>query len=129
MMKILLLILALANAAAFAPAAPARAVGAAARSDTVIMGAKKKGVNPALFATGIAPKKTVRSTGRKPLKAGLDANRIQDGSWKGLKPWLEGQKAANAKVSKYQALAGSLGSKEGRGGGAGIFFLGGGRSR
>ena len=27
------------------------------------------------------------------------------------------------------SLAGSLGNKEGRGGGAGIFFLGGGRSR
>lgn len=93
------------------------------------MAAKKKGVNPALFSTGIASKKVARGGGRKPLKAGTGENRIQDGSWKGLKPWLEGQKAANAKVSKFQALSGSLGSKEGRGGGMGILFLGGGRSR
>ena len=61
MMKLLLVVVALANAAAFAPAAPARGVAAAARSDGVVMAAKKKGVNPALFATGIAPKKVARS--------------------------------------------------------------------
>ena len=56
MMKVLLLCLAACYAAAFSPVAPARAAGVASRSDAVVMAAKKKGVNPALFATGIAPK-------------------------------------------------------------------------
>ena len=43
--------------AAFAPVVPTRtAVTAAMRSDTVMLAAKKKGVNPALFATGIVKK-------------------------------------------------------------------------
>ena len=116
------------RAAAFAPAAGVAAAGAAARSDVVVMAAKKKGVNPALFATGIAKKEAVRGGGRKPLKAGTGQFRETDGSWKGNKPWLAGKKAEAAKV-KNTALSGALGSKEGRGGGMGILFLGGGRSK
>ena len=93
------------------------------------MAAKKKGANPALFSSGIGKKETVRGGGRKPLKAGTGQYRETDGSWKGNKPWLAGRKAEAQKVSKFQAVSGSLGSKEGRGGGMGILFLGGGRSR
>ena len=99
-----------------------------------MMAAKKKGgANPALFATGIAQKGgPVRGGGRKPLKAttfkGV-ALGAAAGTYTLDKPWLRGQKAEQAKVSKFQQLAGSLGSKEGRGGGAGIFFLVGSRSR
>ena len=74
----------------------------------------------------------VRGGGRKPLKEttfkGV-ANGAAAGTYTLDKPWLRGQKAEQAKVSKFQQLAGSLDSKEGRGGGAGIFFLGGSRSR
>ena len=129
MMKVLLLCLAACYAAAFSPVAPARAAGVASRSDAVVMAAKKKGVNPALFATGIAPKTVARGKGRKSFKAGTGEIRDQDGSWKGLKPWLEGQKREQQSVSKFQSLSGSLGSKQGRDSGAGFFFLGGGRSR
>ena len=129
MMKIIMLCLAFASAAAFAPVAPARAVAVQSRADSVVMGAKKGRVNPALFKTGITAKTVTRGGPRKGFKDGVGAYRGNDGSWKGLKPWVAGQKAENAKVSKYQSLAGSLGNKEGRGGGAGIFFLGGGRSR
>ena len=123
-----------AGASAFSPVLQPR-VGVASRSD-VVMAAKKKGkVNPALFATGIKAKEvptrgkgrtgTFRDEGPK-LKAGAAA-----GMWVAGKPWLENQKMWNRKStgSKLQALSGSLGSKEGRGGGAGAFFLGGGRSR
>ena len=129
MMKVVLA-LCVAAASAFSPVAPAYGLAAQpARSDVVVMAAKKKGVNPALFSTGIAPKAVARSTGRKAFKAGTGETRPQDGSWKGNKPWLAGQKAENAKVSPWQGLAGKLGSKQGRDSGAGIFFLGGGRSR
>jgi len=131
MMKTLLLFVAVAYTAAFAPAAPAQAVArAAVRSDAAVMAAKKKkGVNPALFSTGIAPKKVVRGGGRKDLKAGTGNLRANDGSWKGLTPWRDGQKAANNKISGWQQISGMTGSKQGRDSGAGIFFLGGGRSR
>merc|ERR1719326_1142898 len=131
MMKILMLVLALAYASAFAPVAPARAAGVASRSDSLVMAAKKKGVNPALFATGITKKApATRGAGRKSfrdmspkLNAGAAA-----GMWVAGKPWLEGQKAESQKVGKFRALSGSLGSKDRPGGGAGVFFLGGGRS-
>merc|ERR1719201_2280424 len=105
MMRIFLLVVAAACASAFAPVAPARAIDTAASRSDVVMAAKKKGVNPALFATGIDAKKgPARGTGRKAFKA--DASfRVQDGSWKGLKPWEAGRKAEANKVSKYQALA------------------------
>ncbi len=132
MFKFLLVSVMVGCASAFAPVGSAdmSAVGAA-RSDAVMMAAKK-GVNPALFSTGIRPKEVAgRGASRKSfrdnspkLNAGAAA-----GMWVAGKPWLEANKKANAKVSKFQGLAGSLGSKEGRGGGAGIFFLGGGRSR
>ena len=98
------------------------------------MAAKKKGkVNPALFATGIKPKEvasrgkgrtgTFRDEGPK-LKAGAAA-----GMWVAGKPWLENQKMWNKKVSPWQELSAKTGVKSGRPGGAGAFFLGGGRSR
>ena len=49
--------------------------------------------------------------------------------WVAGKPWLEANKKANAKVSPWLGLSGRLGGKERPGGGAGIFFLGGSRSR
>ena len=102
MMKVVLA-LCVAAASAFSPVAPAYGLAAQpARSDVVVMAAKKKGVNPALFSTGIAPKAVARSTGRKAFKAGTGDLRPQDGSWKGNKPWLAGQKAENAKVSPWQ---------------------------
>merc|ERR1719331_3147861 len=129
MLRVLLLCLALVHAAAFAPVAPARgSIVGAARSDAVVMGAKK-GVNPALFATGI--KKTddkTRGQGRKSFRNA--APKLKSGAWAGAitpaKPWVEAQKKANASV-KF-GLSAKLGSKERPGGGAGIFFLGGGRS-
>ena len=51
------------------------------------------------------------------------------GMWVAGKPWLENQKIQNAKVSPFLGLSGRLGSKERPGGGAGVFFLGGGRSK
>lgn len=128
MMKVLLLCLAAAYAAAFAPVAPTRAcAAAAARSDAVVMAAKKKGgVNPALFATGIAKKESTRPKGRKPFKAGLNdyGSGAAAGMWMGNKPWLEGKAAEAKSVSPFLALSGALGSKERPKGGAGIFFLG-----
>merc|ERR1719379_2743183 len=139
MMKVLLLCLCACYAAAFTPVVTSRAASSVvARSSDAVMAAKKpttkkgKGVNPALFKTGIAPKvNKERGAGRKSfrntapsLKAGAAA-----GMWVAGKPWLEANKRAYAKVSPFQQLAASLGSKEGRGGGAGVFFLGGGRSR
>ena len=126
-MKLLLLCLCAAYASAFSMVAPARALSPA-RSD-VVMAAKKKGVNPALFATGIKSKtskelgrglgrKTFRDEGPK-LKAGAAA-----GMWVAGKPWLENEKIRNRQISKFQGLAGKLGSKSRPGGGAGIFFLG-----
>merc|ERR1711908_258200 len=97
------------------------------------MAAKKKGVNPALFATGIVkkdPSAARRGSGRKSfrdnspkLKAGAAA-----GMWVAGKPWLENQKIRDKKVSPFLALSASLGGKERPGGGLGIFDLGGGRS-
>ena len=132
MMKLLLLALCAAYASAFSMVAPVRSVSVA-RSDVVMAAkrapTKKKGVNPALFATGIKTKsakeqgrglgrKSFKDTGPK-LKAGAAA-----GMWIAGKPWLENEKMRNRKVSKFQGLAGKLGSKERPGGGAGIFFLG-----
>merc|ERR1719230_2356017 len=117
MKLVLLLAYVVAQAAAFAPVVPA---------------AKKKGVNPALFATGIVKKEKPRGLGRKPfrnevpgqLKAGAAAGMITP-----PKPWLEASKKANAKVSPFLALSAALGGKTRPGGGAGIFDLSGGRTR
>jgi len=129
MFRVLLLALAAVHAAAFMPVAPAAGVStAAARSEQVVMAAKKKGVNPALFATGIAPKKA-KAAADKNFRMGnakAKTNR-QDGSWIASKPWVASRKAEDASV-KF-GLSSKLGSKERPGGGAGIFFLGGGRSR
>merc|ERR1719331_1688798 len=130
MLRVLLLCLALVHAAAFAPVAPARgSIVGAARSDAVVMGARKGKVNPALFATGINKKDdTKRGGGRKAFRNAEP--KLKSGAWAGAitpaKPWVEAQKKANASV-KF-GLSAKLGSKERPGGGAGIFFLGGGRS-
>merc|ERR1711988_478533 len=84
-------------------------VGAAARSD-VVMAAKKGGVNPALFSTGIKAKAVARGGCRKAFKTDSRI-RAQDGSWKGNQPWLAGQKAERQKISPFLQLSASLGPR------------------
>ena len=93
--------------------------------------AKKGGVNPALFATGIEKKSTTnRGTGRKPLKGdAMSFGTRSDGSRKFPKPWEIATKNANV-AERKRSLAASFGSKDGRGGAFnGLFNIKGGRSK
>ena len=72
--------------------------------------AKKKGVNPALFSSGIKAKTTARGGGRKPLK-GDGSGRRNDGSTIFNKPW-EASSKANIAKSRGLVLSARWGSKD-----------------
>lgn len=97
-------------AAAFTAPVGSRAVVASRTSDATMAAAKKKGVNPALFSSGIKAKTTARGGGRKPLK-GDGSGRRNDGSTIFNKPW-EASSKANIAKSRGLVLSARWGSKD-----------------
>ena len=95
MFRFLLLALVLAFASAFSPVAirsplAAAAVDARSAESSIVMAAKKKGVNPALFATGIKAK--AKTQGRKMSSFGgrtqFEKQKFgKDGAYTLAKPW------------------------------------------